>query len=264
MTQSTDASTEKREISSEEYMISSLSSDERYLGKIMARLENLASRSRDIDNEEKAKITRNIALIHEKSVQRLHMIFDIQRKMEELSEFSKEADITESPLVVSSEAGGFHKESIPENTPIFPRNQEMIDAIQLCLEVMTHRLSSTNMRGDTLGDGSFVVKTFRPFLIKISHEILEKNRVDIEKGVSWSDMIALYDEYIEDMDVSRRVLINHLKKYTDVYSSPKHFFVSIAEVIEALAEHSIVGSTRRNALVNVREAYFEFLRNLFF
>lgn len=89
---------------------------------------------------------------------------------------------------------------IPSDTlkQMFPKNREMISWINQILSLFSYRISSTILKTESYGDGSFVMKIFRPFLHYVGGEIFEKNLIRFEKSLSWSQILEQYDKKIDD------------------------------------------------------------------
>ena len=80
----------------------------------------------------------------------------------------------------------------------FPKNREMISWINQTLSSFFHRISSTILKTESYGDGSFVMKIFRPFLHYVGGEIFEKDLILFDKSLSWSQILEQYDKKIDD------------------------------------------------------------------
>jgi len=81
---------------------------------------------------------------------------------------------------------------------MFPKNREMISWINQILSLFSYRISSTIRKTESYGDGSFVMKIFRPFLHYVGGEIFEKDLILFDKSLSWSQILEQYDKKIDD------------------------------------------------------------------
>lgn len=79
-----------------------------------------------------------------------------------------------------------------------PKNREMISWINEALSYFSYRISSTILKTESYGDGSFVMQTLRPFLSYVSGEIFEKGLILFNKSLSWSQILEQYDKKIDD------------------------------------------------------------------
>ena len=80
----------------------------------------------------------------------------------------------------------------------FPKNREMISWINQALSYFSYRISSTILKTESYGDGSFVMQTLRPFLRYVGGEIFEKDLILFNKSLSWSQILEQYAKKIDD------------------------------------------------------------------
>lgn len=80
----------------------------------------------------------------------------------------------------------------------FSKNREMISWIDKALRFFSYRISSTILKTESYGDGSFVMQIFRPFLYYVSGEIFEKDLILFGESLSWSQILAQYGKKIDD------------------------------------------------------------------
>lgn len=80
----------------------------------------------------------------------------------------------------------------------FSKNREMISWIDQALRFFSYRISSTILKTESYGDGSFVMQIFRPFLYYVSGEIFEKDLILFGESLSWSQILAQYGKKIDD------------------------------------------------------------------
>ena len=78
------------------------------------------------------------------------------------------------------------------------KNREMISWINKALSFFFYRISSTILKTESYGDGSFVMQIFRPFLYYVSGEIFEKDLILFGESLSWSQILAQYGKKIDD------------------------------------------------------------------
>ena len=80
----------------------------------------------------------------------------------------------------------------------FSKNREMISWIDQALSFFSYRISSTILKTESYGDGSFVMQIFRPFLYYVSGEIFEKDLILFGESLSWSQILEQYGKKIDD------------------------------------------------------------------
>ena len=136
-------------------------------------------------------------------------------------------------------------------------NEKVIGYIETLLEkVITHALSSTKQNGNaTYGDGSFVVKIFRPFLQLLKNEILAKNRINAEK-TSWNEIITECNRIVDDEDVARVRFMGVLRKSLEEGHLFELFQEPLFEAIHKFTESNFYDKGG-NALQNVLQALEE-------
>lgn len=78
------------------------------------------------------------------------------------------------------------------------KNREMISWINQALSFFFYRISSTILKTESYGDGSFVMKIFRPFLHYVGGEIFEKDLILFGESLSWSQILEQYGKKIDD------------------------------------------------------------------
>lgn len=64
----------------------------------------------------------------------------------------------------------------------------------------------------SFGDGSFISKTFRPFLRSLNNEIFAKNKIILTDEFSWAEIIDVYKTHVDDTKISRQGFIGILAK----------------------------------------------------
>ena len=80
----------------------------------------------------------------------------------------------------------------------FSKNREMISWIDQALSYFSYRISSTILKTESYGDGSFVMETLRPFLRYVRGEIFEKDLILFGESLSWSQILEQYGKKIDD------------------------------------------------------------------
>ena len=169
------------------------------LGNIL-KAENFTNKTKEeVDNmEQKFQELLERGEIDENHEGVLVVVDFMKSVRENIREVERKTSI--SHISLEEKPSRLTNSDIPSDTlkQMFPKNREMISWINQILSLFSYRISSTIHKTESYGDGSFVMKIFRPFLHYVGGEIFEKNLIRFEKSLSWSQILEQYDKKIDD------------------------------------------------------------------
>lgn len=136
-------------------------------------------------------------------------------------------------------------------------NLDFIKKIDDLLRI-NHSISSTKNKTDSYGDGSFVSKIFRNFLYAIKN-IFEKNEVSFRDGISWEEIINIFEKNNDDADRARTHFRGILKKYKNKTIQTNELLVELYNAIQDFSETNFYHGSKDMSLKNFLEKFLEII-----
>lgn len=94
------------------------------------------------------------------------------------------------------------------------------------------------------------------------NEILARGRLDTSHGVSWEQIVAALDEFVEDPDRARTHFLGILKKQTSQHTDYQALFYEMKLAIEEFAQSNFFKKQNGYELQNFLEHFQEIIKNI--
>ena len=145
----------------------------------------------------------------------------------------------------------------------FSKNREMISWIDQALSFFSYRISSTILKTESYGDGSFVMQIFRPFLYYVSGEIFEKDLILFGESLSWSQILAQYGKKIDDDSQWRQVWISVLSQQNTPRETVAELFADLLPAMKDFSRTRFAVNKQKSGkpMENIIRDFWHFLNN---
>ncbi len=207
----------------------SLSKNEKKLGKIRNRLENLLSLVAKPKEWELEKIKAEIEKLKtEKTEELCNNLFKLIDKIK-----AKE----EREDTVEKVKNGIPKVLKPRST-LHRENPEEFNRYVFFLDELLNRVNKNfsnkkNRNFNSRNDWTFIAKVFRPFIRNLKY-FVERWEINL-KNTSWKEITELYNKYIDNKNPNELIFLNILKDYKEKWNII-NIFPSFIKSIESFPD----------------------------